>query len=68
MSDKKQNDISDIRRDIDDVDAEILRLLAERRAHSLRIAREKGRADQPSRDQLREEDLIACPAGELGAW
>ncbi len=59
MSDKKQDDITDIRRDIDDVDAEILRLLAERRSHSLRIAREKGRADQPSRDQLREEDLIA---------
>ena len=52
-------DIDQIRTDIDDVDAEILRLLAERRAHSLRIAREKGRADRPSRDQIREEDLIA---------
>ncbi len=52
-------DINQIRDDIDDVDSEILRLLAERRAHSLRIAREKDRFDQPSRDQLREEDLIA---------
>ena len=51
-------DINQIRDDIDDVDSEILRLLAERRAHSLRIAREKDRFDQPSRDQLREEDLI----------
>ena len=52
-------DINQIRDDIDDVDSEILRLLAERKAHSLRIAREKDRFDQPSRDQLREEDLIA---------
>lgn len=52
-------DIKQIRTDIDKVDAEIMRLLAERKTHSLRIAREKGRVDQPSRDQIREEDLIA---------
>ena len=52
-------EITDIRSDIDRVDAEIMRLLAERKAYSLRIAREKGRVDRPSRDQVREEDLIA---------
>ncbi|MEA1903803.1 MAG: bifunctional 3-deoxy-7-phosphoheptulonate synthase/chorismate mutase [Actinomycetota bacterium] len=52
-------DINQIRSSIDEVDAEIMRLLAERKAHSLRIAREKGRVDRPSRDQTREEDLIA---------
>ena len=57
--DSKSQDIKQIRTDIDDVDSEILRLLAERRAHSLRMAREKDRFDRPSRDQLREEDLIA---------
>jgi chorismate mutase/prephenate dehydratase len=56
---KSTQDINDIRSDIDKVDGEIMRLLAERKSHSLRIAREKGRADRPSRDQLREEDLIA---------
>lgn len=68
MSEKSQPpDIDQIRGDIDAVDAEILRLLAERRAHSLRMAREKGRSDRPSRDQMREEDLIAdriAAAGE----
>ncbi len=60
MSDSNHTlDISQIRSDIDRVDSEILRLLAERRAHSLRIAREKGRADSPSRDQIGEEHLIA---------
>jgi chorismate mutase/prephenate dehydratase len=53
------NNIDQIRHDIDDVDTEILRLLAERQAHSLRMAREKARSDTPSRDQVREEDLIA---------
>ncbi len=52
-------DIDQIRTEIDHVDAEIMRLLAERRAHSLRMAREKGRVELPSRDQHREEDLIA---------
>jgi len=52
-------DIEHIRTDIDRVDAEIMRLLAERRSHSLRMAREKGRIERPSRDQNREEDLIA---------
>lgn len=57
--DPKPEDIDRIRRDIDSVDSEILRLLAERRAHSLRIAKEKGIQDRPSRDQSREEDLIS---------
>ena len=52
-------DINQIRDDIDHVDAEILRLLAERRAHSLRMAKEKGLTERPSRDQIREENLIA---------
>lgn len=51
--------IEQIRDDIDNVDSAILRLLAERQAHSRRMAREKGRSDVPSRDQNREEDLIA---------
>ena len=60
MSDKQDTpDISQIRTDIDHVDSEILRLLAERRAHSLRMAKEKGLTERPSRDQIREEDLIA---------
>ncbi len=57
MSDKP--DIDQIRTDIDNVDEEIMNLLAERKGLSLRIAREKGRDDRPSRDQSREEDLIA---------
>lgn len=52
-------DIDQIRSDIDQVDTEILRLLAERKSHALRMARLKGIADRPSRDQSREEDLIA---------
>jgi len=60
MSEKQDTpDISQIRTDIDHVDSEILRLLAERRAHSLRMAKEKGLTERPSRDQIREEDLIA---------
>ena len=60
MSEKQDTpDISQIRHDIDHVDSEILRLLAERRDHSLRMAKEKGLTERPSRDQIREEDLIA---------
>ncbi len=62
MNDKNESnpgDITQIRDDIDRIDADILKLLAERKAHSLRIAKEKGIHDRPSRDQLREEDLIA---------
>lgn len=55
----KDRDITTIRSDIDRVDAEIMRLLAERKTYSLRIATEKGRIDRPSRDLTREEDLIA---------
>lgn len=51
--------VDKIRSDIDQVDSEILRLLAERKSHALRMARVKGDFDQPSRDQSREEDLIA---------
>jgi chorismate mutase/prephenate dehydratase len=60
MTDQNNHqDIDQIRAGIDKVDTEIMRLLAERKAYSLRIAREKGKADRPSRDQTREEDLIA---------
>ncbi|HEU4915791.1 MAG TPA: bifunctional 3-deoxy-7-phosphoheptulonate synthase/chorismate mutase [Acidimicrobiia bacterium] len=52
-------DIERIRDDIDRIDADILKLLAERKAHSLRIAKEKGIHDRPSRDQTREEGLIS---------
>jgi len=52
-------DINRLRNDIDHVDSEIVKLLAERKGLSLRIAHEKGRVDRPSRDQNREEDLIA---------
>ncbi|MGA7281753.1 MAG: chorismate mutase, partial [Acidimicrobiia bacterium] len=57
--DLNPDDINRIRDDIDRIDNEILKLMAERKAHSLRIAKEKDAQDRPSRDQLREEDLIA---------
>ncbi len=53
------DDIESIRAGIDKVDAGILELLAQRRTFSLRVARLKGTQDAPSRDLLREEDLIA---------
>jgi chorismate mutase/prephenate dehydratase len=53
------DDLTSIRHGIDRVDGHILELLAERRAYSVRAARLKGDADAPSRDRLREEDLIA---------
>jgi chorismate mutase/prephenate dehydratase len=53
------DDIQSIRQGIDRVDAAILELLAQRRAYSRRAARLKGETDAPSRDLLREEDLIA---------
>ena len=56
-SDSNPGDIEQIRDDIDRIDADILKLLAERKAHSLRIAKEKGIHDRPSRDQSREEAL-----------
>ncbi|HEX9864506.1 MAG TPA: bifunctional 3-deoxy-7-phosphoheptulonate synthase/chorismate mutase [Acidimicrobiia bacterium] len=59
MTDSNPGDIELIRDDIDRIDSDILKLLAERKAHSLRIAREKGIHDRPSRDQQREEGLIA---------
>lgn len=58
-TDPNPGDIEQIRDDIDRIDSDILKLLAERKAHSLRIAKEKGIQDRPSRDQIREEDLIA---------
>jgi len=59
IPDSNPSDIEQIRDDIDRIDADILKLLAERKAHSLRIAKEKGIHDRPSRDQSREEDLIS---------
>ena len=59
IKDPNPGDIVQIRDDIDRIDADILKLLAERKAHSLRIAKEKGIHDRPSRDQMREEDLIS---------
>lgn len=53
------DDIESVRAGIDQVDAGILELLAQRRTFSLRVARLKGAQDAPSRDVLREEDLIA---------
>ncbi|MFQ5516092.1 MAG: bifunctional 3-deoxy-7-phosphoheptulonate synthase/chorismate mutase [Acidimicrobiia bacterium] len=50
---------SDLRRHIDRVDSDILRLLAERRANSRRIAEEKQRRGLVFRDRTREEDVIA---------
>jgi chorismate mutase/prephenate dehydratase len=58
-SESNPGDIEQIRDDIDRIDADILKLLAERKAHSLRIAKEKGIHDRPSRDQAREEGLIS---------
>jgi chorismate mutase/prephenate dehydratase len=59
MSPKNPDDLSSIRTGIDEIDTEILELLARRRAHSLRAARLKGEDDAPSRDPLREENVIA---------
>jgi len=56
---QEPEDIDEIRRSIDAVDVEILKLLAERRSHSARMAKEKGLHHRPSRDQAREEDLIS---------
>jgi chorismate mutase/prephenate dehydratase len=58
-NEQHEDDIVQIRDDIDRVDAEILKLLAERKAFSLRMAREKGLHARPSRDMSREEDLIS---------
>ena len=55
----QNSDIDKIRADIDSLDSEILRLLAERRAQSVKMAREKAVFDRPSRDWTREGDLIA---------
>ena len=53
------DDLESIRKGIDEVDARILELLAQRRAHSIRAARLKEVEGAPSRDSFREEDLIA---------
>ncbi len=58
-NEQSEDDIAQIRDDIDRVDSEILKLLAERKAFSLRMAREKGLHARPSRDMSREEDLIS---------
>ncbi len=58
-NEQNEDDITQIRDDIDRVDAEILKLLAERKAFSLQMAREKGLHARPSRDMSREEDLIS---------
>jgi chorismate mutase/prephenate dehydratase len=56
---KPTDDLDAIRNGIDSVDQKILQLLAERRSFSVRAARLKGEKGSPSRDRLREEDLIA---------
>jgi len=53
------DDIESIREGIDQVDTGILELLAQRRSYSVRAARLKGAGDHPSRDRLREEELIS---------
>jgi chorismate mutase/prephenate dehydratase len=53
------DDLQSIRDGIDRIDARLLELLAERRSFSLRAARLKGDAEAPSRDRLREEEVIA---------
>ncbi len=52
--------IESIRDGIDQIDSQILKLLAQRRGFSVRAARLKGDLEAPSRDLLREEDLIAA--------
>ena len=59
MTFTSHDDLESIRQGIDKVDTAILELLAQRRSFSLRAARLKGAADAPSRDLLREGDLIA---------
>ena len=50
--------INDLRHEIDRVDTEILQLLSERRGLSRRIALSKGESGRPSRDPMREEQMI----------
>ncbi len=51
-------DIEKLRNQIDDVDTELLRLLAERRSFSRQMAKSKGASGRGSRDPKREEELL----------
>ncbi len=52
-------DIGDVRVGIDQIDRQLLELIAERRRLSVDAARSKQEQHQPFRDRAREEDLIA---------
>lgn len=53
------DDIESIRSGIDAIDARVLELLAQRHSYSVRAAQLKEISEAPSRDLLREEELIA---------
>ncbi len=57
MSDQSRK-ISSLRKRINEIDAELLRLLAERREVSLDVVRAKDVDESPIRDFQREEDLL----------
>ncbi len=52
--------LHDIRDRLDAIDAEVLRLLGERRKLSVEMIRTKEASNSPLRDQKREEEMLAC--------
>lgn len=54
----KDRILSELRNNINDVDSEIIKLLAKRRQLSKEVIREKEIGDKPIRDQKREQDLL----------
>ncbi|MEM7283616.1 MAG: chorismate mutase, partial [Pseudomonadota bacterium] len=58
MNDKNQNEQAEIRSNINRVDSELLKLLAERRALTLSMGKFKDRSGSALRDQEREQNLL----------
>ena len=53
------NEFDQIRKEINEIDATILKALAQRRELAHRIIKEKAQTQRPLRDEKREEDLLA---------
>ncbi len=49
---------SDIRSDIDRIDSDLIKLIAERQACSMRIGKKKRESGEPIFDAVREEEVI----------
>jgi len=56
---RKMGKLDELRREVDRIDAEIVRLLNERARQALLIGCEKQRNQAPIEDSLREEEVIA---------